>query len=253
MSKTELVEREAQAVAATEAASFIQMIERAARDPSVDIDKMERLMQMHERMVARQARATFDAAFAVMQPELPSMPERGKIKNKSGGVQSTYALWEDVNDILKPILSKHGFALGFKIANRDKFSVVTGILSHCAGHREESTFELPLDISGSKNDVQGLGSSTSYGKRYVAGALLNLTSRGEDNDGAGTKTMTGETRNGYTAKIESSATSDALQALWKEIATACHECNDLAAHDELKAAVIAKTKALKQPTKEPMT
>ncbi|WP_409524602.1 ERF family protein [Pseudomonas sp.] len=42
---------------------------------------------------------------------------------------------------------------------------------------------LPLDTSGSKNAVQAVGSSTSYGKRYVMSALLNLTTRGEDDDG----------------------------------------------------------------------
>ena len=42
---------------------------------------------------------------------------------------------------------------------------------------------LPYDSTGSKNTVQSIGSSTSYGKRYTAAALLNLTARGEDDDG----------------------------------------------------------------------
>jgi hypothetical protein len=60
---------------------------------------------------------------------------------------------------------------------------VTGVLSHRAGHAEETTIVLPHDSSGSKHAVQAVGSSTSYGKRYTAGLLLNLTSRGEDDDG----------------------------------------------------------------------
>ncbi|MNO71030.1 ERF superfamily protein [compost metagenome] len=60
---------------------------------------------------------------------------------------------------------------------------VTGILMHRAGHREQTTMLLPLDTSGSKNAVQALGSSVSYGKRYVLCALLNITTRGEDDDG----------------------------------------------------------------------
>ena len=43
---------------------------------------------------------------------------------------------------------------------------------------------LPYDSTGSKNTVQSIGSSTSYGKRYTAAALLNLTARGEDDDAA---------------------------------------------------------------------
>ena len=58
-----------------------------------------------------------------------------------------------------------------------------GVLPPREGHSEETTMPLPLDTSGSKNAVQAVGSSTSYGKRYTAAALLNLTSRGEDDDG----------------------------------------------------------------------
>ncbi len=52
------MERDLPAAASTEAVSFIQMIERASRDPAVDIDKMERLMQMHERMVDKRLSPT---------------------------------------------------------------------------------------------------------------------------------------------------------------------------------------------------
>lgn len=51
------------------------------------------------------------------------------------------------------------------------------------GDQEDTTIVLPHDSTGSKNAVQAVGSSTSYGKRYTAGLLLNLTSRGEDDDG----------------------------------------------------------------------
>ena len=60
---------------------------------------------------------------------------------------------------------------------------VTGVLSHRLGHSEQTTMQLPTDITGAKNPVQAIGSSTSYGKRYVAMALLNISSRGEDDDG----------------------------------------------------------------------
>lgn len=44
---------------------------------------------------------------------------------------------------------------------------------------------LPADVSGNKNAVQAFGSSTSYGKRYVLCALLNITTRGQDDNGHG--------------------------------------------------------------------
>lgn len=166
-----------------QAAAIISVIERAATNPDVDIDKMERLLEMQERIMARDAKASYASALAAMAPELPVICERGGIKDRNGNVQSTYALWEDVNDAIKPVLAAHGFALSFRTGREDGQITVTGVLSHRDGHSEETTITLPHDSSGSKNAVQAVGSSTSYGKRYTAGLLLNLTSRGEDDDG----------------------------------------------------------------------
>lgn len=165
-----------------ESATVLSIIQHAATNPEVDIDKMERLMAMHERIQARQAETAYSEALAAMQIELPEITERGGIKNSSGKVQSTYALWEDINEAIKPILSKHGFALSFR-TDCSAGVKVTGVLSHKAGHKETTEMLLPADTSGSKNNVQAIASSVSYGKRYTAGALLNLTSRGEDDDG----------------------------------------------------------------------
>lgn len=171
-------------LAAPDANAIVSMIERAALDPRVDMDKMERLLAMQERIFDRNARMAYAAALATMQPKMPVITERGGIKNSAGAVQSRYALWEDINDAIKPILAEHGFALSFRTGTTTEGKItVTGILSHREGHQEETTISLPHDSSGSKNAVQAVGSSTSYGKRYTATALLNITSRGEDDDG----------------------------------------------------------------------
>jgi len=170
---------------ASESAAIFSMIERAARDPNVDIEKMERLMQMQERVMERSAKAAYAQALAEMQPQLPVIEKRGAIKHDKQ-VRSRYALWEDINDGIKPVLANHGFAISFRVGREDGAITVTGVLSHRDGHSEETTIALPVDTSGSKNAVQAVGSSTSYGKRYTAQALLNLTSRdgGErDDDG----------------------------------------------------------------------
>lgn len=177
-----VVKQDALPAVQTEAATLLSVISRAASDPNVNIDKMERLMAMHERMEAKRAEAEFSLALSEMQLELPSIAERGGIKDRGGNIQSTYALWEDINEAIKPILTAHGFALSFRTNCADGIAV-TGVLTHKAGHREETTIKLPADASGNKNAVQAVASSVSYGKRYTAGALLNLTSHGEDDDG----------------------------------------------------------------------
>ena len=163
-------------------ASVLLLVQQAAKDPAVDIDKLERLMQMHERLLAQQAAQSFAADLAEMQQHLPTVGERGAVRNKSGAVQSTYALWEDINEAIKPILAQYGFALTFETDTSAGISV-TGILTHRMGHDRRTSILLPADMSGAKNAVQAIASSISYGKRYTAGALLNLTSTNEDDDG----------------------------------------------------------------------
>lgn len=204
----------------TDAATIIQVIERAATNPQVDIDKMERLIQMQERIMDRNAKAAYSAALASMQPELPVIKERGAI-DLGRGPKQKYALWEDINDAIKPVLAKYGFALTFRTGQADGKITVTGILTHREGHSEETTMHLPADTSGSKNAVQAVGSSTSYGKRYTATALLNLTSRGEDDDGksGGAKVVTQAQADNLLDMIEASGADKARFLEWLNAST----------------------------------
>lgn len=170
------------AVPSDNANAMISVIERAALNPDVDIEKMERLLSMQERIIERQSETEFNAAMAEMQCKMPSIAERGKIVVK-GETRSHYATFEDINDVVKPIMQEFGFAMSFRVEQHENGINVTGILMHRSGHREQTSMFLPLDQSGAKNVVQSVGSSVSYGKRYVMSAMLNITTRGEDDDG----------------------------------------------------------------------
>ncbi|MFG0381068.1 ERF family protein [Pseudomonas sp. zbq_18] len=166
-----------------EASTILAVIGRAATDPNCDIDKMERLGALYERLKAGQAQQAYTDALANLQQELPVIRERGAITNKNGDVQSTYALWEDVNEAIKPVLARHGFSLSFRIPRNEKGIEVEAVLSHRYGHSERTSILLPADTTGSKNAVQAVASSVAYGKRYTAFALVNITTTGEDDDG----------------------------------------------------------------------
>lgn len=188
----------ASAVAAapqSEPANLMVAIARAAADPAVNVEKMVALHNLHKDIVANEARMAFDAAFADMQVELPIITKRGRIEiyaksdpdHLKGPIQSTpFATWDDIGRVIKPILARHGFALWFKNNREGEHVITTAILTHKGGHREETTVRVPLDTSGSKNNAQGVGSSTSYGKRYAGGSILNLIFEGEDDDAQST-------------------------------------------------------------------
>lgn len=182
-------------------AVILRMIDALINRPDVPVEKLEQMFALHQKVQAEAARREYTTALAGMLADLPTIAERGAIQGnvKEGNQvigkqkQSTYALWEDVNEATRPVLSRHGFALTFRISQPNESRVsVTAVLSHAGGHAEETTFSLPIDNSGGKNNVQGWASSVSYGKRYTAFAMLNIASRGEDDDGqkAGEKPST---------------------------------------------------------------
>lgn len=164
------------------ASSMLEFIQRAASDASVDMDKLERLILMSEKMQAKSAEQSFNAAMAQMQCEIPTVGEGG-LNTHTG---NSYSTLDDINAALKPIMHRHGFAITFKVDHVGAGVKVTGILMHSAGHREDTTMFLPMDIGKGRNDVQAVGSSVTYARRYVMCALLNITT-GEtrDDDGVG--------------------------------------------------------------------
>jgi hypothetical protein len=200
-------------------ASESDAIIKAAMDPNVDTAKLSALIDMRERVMKIQAKAAFDAAFAMMQADIPEIDERGKLIVK-GTLRSTYARLEDIHAAIKPVLKEHGFAMRHRTewpTDRPNLIRIVGILSHRDGHSEESTFEAPLDKSEYRTDIQSMGSTVSYGRRYTTLDLLNITTRGLDDDARPRQPKAPE---GYDAWLEAlQAKADeglpALQQMWK--------------------------------------
>jgi hypothetical protein len=156
----------------------VTMFERLASDPSVSVEKLERLIAMRERVMAHEAEAAFNVAFAEMQAEIPVIAERGKTD------KARYALFEDIIEAIRPILHTHGFSLSHQTEWPDKGTVrVIGILTHLGGHARRTEFLSDADTGPGRNSIQSLGSALSYGRRYTTYDLLNITSRYQDDDG----------------------------------------------------------------------
>ena len=63
--------------AESQATTMMQIISRAAADPACDLDKMERLLSMKERIDKEENSRQFNSDMASMQIEMPSVAERG--------------------------------------------------------------------------------------------------------------------------------------------------------------------------------
>ena len=181
---------------------FFAMIERAARDPAISVEKLERLFELSERARAVRAKQAFAEAFAALQIELPTIDRKNRIvvfskaeRERPGGPspdavpqQSTpYATLETIIAAIRAPLSKHGFSIRFEHATANGLIETTAILTHRDGHAERASVPpLQHDSSGSKNNVQAVGSSLTYGRRYALLALLAIVSHAPqdaDDDG----------------------------------------------------------------------
>ncbi len=159
---------------------WVSTIAQIATDPNASMEKLERMLAMKERLDNERKEQAFAAAFAAAAAEFPHIPLNG-----TGDKNKRYALLKDILGLTRPVLSKHGLALNFNVETGDKVRV-TARLSHREGHIQTTSIVLPTDTTGSKNAVQAVGSSQTYGQRYTAQAILGL-SLGEDtdDDGAG--------------------------------------------------------------------
>lgn len=169
---------------------MLTMIERVVTDPSIDVSKLREMIELQERMRADQASREFHSALNALQPLLPVIKKKGLIsiefKNGKGSQSTPYALKEDIQKAIRPLYTRAGFSTSFNTRNEQGKIVVVLKLSHNAGHTE--TYEsppMPLDTSGSKNNIQAAGSTVSYGQRYCLIGAFDIVTEGLDDDGAG--------------------------------------------------------------------
>jgi len=168
------------------AAVMIQMIQRCAADPAVDVDKMERMMTMHERIVDRSAAAAFNAAMVRAQGRIKPVV-RDSLNTHTN---SYFANLEAIDRQATPIYTAEGLALSFGTedsALAGHVRVVCDVM-HELGHVKRYKVDLPLDGAGArgnanKTGVQAHGSTYSYARRYLTVLIFNVTIVNEDNDG----------------------------------------------------------------------
>lgn len=93
--------------------------------------------------------------------------------------KSDYANLEAVLDVAKPALSANGLALIQVPGYENGHATLESRLVHESGEWIEGTSGAPLQ----KGDPQGIGSATSYLRRYATAAIMCITQ--EDDDGQG--------------------------------------------------------------------
>lgn len=182
-------------LSAVGAASVLAMVERLALNPEVDAGKLETVMRVANGQQDREREIQFRQDHNRAIREMPVIRKDGRIvildkhnlqDMSKARVQGHFERWPDVQAAVTPILTRNNMTLRHKIDHADGQTVVIAVLTHDNGFVEESgPMRLPLDTSGGKNNVQGAGSSQTYGMRYTTRAICGLQfENSNDDDGA---------------------------------------------------------------------
>jgi len=166
--------------------AVVKMIEAAAANPDIDVAKLEKMLDMQERILDRQAETDFNAAMSAAQSEI------GRVSADAVNPQtrSKYASYAALDKALRPIYTSHGFAVSFDTADSPAQDCVRVLayVSHRGGHTRTYHVDVPADGKGIKGNAMmtrthAAGSAMSYGMRYLLKLIFNVAVGEDDDDG----------------------------------------------------------------------
>jgi len=160
---------------------MVNMIERMVTDPASDLDKLERMLAMKERLDAHSAMVAFSQALADARAEIPPIIKDATVDFTSpkGRTHYQHETLAGIARAIDPILSKFGLSYRFRTGQQGGV-MVTCIISHRQGHSEETSLSAAPDQSGNKNGFQAVGSAVTYLQRYTLKAALGLSAEVDD-------------------------------------------------------------------------
>ena len=177
--------------------TVLALVDKVALDPRADAQKLERLTAMYERLKAKEAELAFNAAKGRILKKLagikivknrPALSEIDNGKPQMGLFEAfRYAPLEEIDKHLRPLLAEEEMDLSYSDEPCDGGGIlVRGRLKHLpGGHYEDSFMPAPPDTTGGKSNVQAIGSTNSFLRRYVACNIFNIVVVGDDDDGTG--------------------------------------------------------------------
>jgi ERF superfamily len=177
--------------------TVLEWIERVALDPGADVEKLDRVMAMYDRLKAKAAELALNAAKGRILKKLagikivknrPVLSEIEKGKPQKGTFEAfKYAPLEEIDKHLRPLLAEEEMDLSYSDEPWEGGGIlIRGRLKHLpSGHYEDSLMPAPLDTTGGKSSVQAVGSTNSFLRRYVACNIFNIVVVGDDDDGTG--------------------------------------------------------------------
>lgn len=175
---------------------LLGIIERLASNKSMDVEKFSAIVKIRAdeqerlRRIEREdredaARREWLSAFSAVQSEIGPIFRT----NDNDHTKSKYADLADIERVVTPILTKHGFSTTSAPVPCDLPGHIRMrmTLGHAGGHEKAYEDDFPLDAAGSggrvnKTAIQAKGSTQTYARRYLKASALDLAFM-DDRDG----------------------------------------------------------------------
>ena len=172
-----------------------------------DIDTIERVAALYERMEVRNAASAFNTAMAAFQNACPSIPKTSSTKIVSKDKGSGYTIrWAELDQIaatIRPHLSAHGLSYTWDSEVKDGSITVTCTIRHELGHAVTATFTCTIKPkTDSMSGQQEVAAALTYGRRQSLIQALGLTTCDPDSAAAPSEAISAE----WVAKIEKAIT-----------------------------------------------
>lgn len=160
----------------------------AAMSKGMDLDKLERLLEIQKQWEANEARKAYYEAVSAFKENPPEvLKDKENSQFSKGDKKAMYVSLGNLLKTVNPALGKHGLSASYEIDQGEKLIAVTCKLSHRMGHSESVRMEAPPDASGgnAKNPIQQIKSTVTYLKAATFEAVTGLaaTDANLDDDG----------------------------------------------------------------------
>jgi len=164
-----------------------------AAESGADLDRLEKLMDLHNRWETNEARKAFEEAMSEFRKE-SMVILKTKYVDIAGGAKFWHAQLADACDAIIPNMSKYGLRHRWKTEQENNKIRVTCVISHKLGYSEPTVLEGPPDTGGNKSPIHAIASSVALLERYTLMAACGLASKDMDNNPKGTGTTDPEVK-----------------------------------------------------------
>ncbi len=145
-----------------------------------NVSALTQLTQLYERLEAKKAERAFASAFVALQSDMPIIIAHTVIPNRG-----KYERFEDLMNVLSPLLTKHGFAVTFSMDFKENRILEICTLTHIGGHSRQNSFAVRAG-GRSDSETQADCKAATTAKRNALCNALNIVIRqdclNEEND-----------------------------------------------------------------------